>query len=398
MFEYYKGYEIDGSDTSYSLLTPNFEKMKEILKYFLNLKIIDKKKEVYVHGYSIKRNKYKCELEKSYNIANIEKLFEDLIKFDIDSITLKYQYVNIENIYPDVKNEIIEYILKKSDKYSKFNLINPILSSVNSYYDVHLTSDIVDVIKIVEGREIDYSFDLTPKNMKDSYLKLNYYDMDFGVSFIHGMVPLLLSYYTLEKIAEGFPEYNIMPFNDFNEIAFDFEHAIDYDISECFEIHQDDLKTIISNEVFQFTEKNKASVVDKGWLYTEFIFEKLDIFNKVIEDYSCNDSTKSYDLGKNIFTSEYKVFSLSNKYKTTEKNYLAYEDYIQLCTEIYNLNYLSINEIRKFTTTYLNIYENVNSNKYYKCKLRFNVEREKTFFQLIVPVESRKAISRFIER
>ncbi len=29
MFEYYKGYEIDGSDTSYDLLTPNFEKLKE---------------------------------------------------------------------------------------------------------------------------------------------------------------------------------------------------------------------------------------------------------------------------------------------------------------------------------------------------------------------------------
>ncbi|MCT4594432.1 MAG: hypothetical protein N4A57_09215 [Anaeromicrobium sp.] len=42
MFLYYDGYEIDGSDTSYNILTPEMEKLKEVVNYYLQLKIIRK--------------------------------------------------------------------------------------------------------------------------------------------------------------------------------------------------------------------------------------------------------------------------------------------------------------------------------------------------------------------
>lgn len=76
MFEYSKGYENDGSDTSYNIIAPEFETCVEILNYYLRLKMVYKNAPIAVvtAGGPDRKEGW----GKEYNRDNIDELWDAL--------------------------------------------------------------------------------------------------------------------------------------------------------------------------------------------------------------------------------------------------------------------------------------------------------------------------------
>ncbi len=425
MFEYFTGYEIDGSDTSYSLITPNFEKLKEMLRFFFSLKIINKNKPIIINSATKKvngKNKKIDELSnKKYTKDGIDNLFNDLLKYSVESFRIKYTYVNVENLYPEIKRELIDFLLSSDEAVKSNNYTNPIFTRINYYYDNVIGVSATDFIDVTSQGDLDYYDDLTPEKLLKLYMVGDYYNISFDLSVVHGYVSPLLPYYAMEKISKKFPEYELNPFQDYDEINCCGKLNTKFEINECIEISPLKLIEFLRKDIVYCVEvidnqepiyitkdkenKNskKVSVEENATkVYTSHILSKRSVFKKYIpysnkaKEETLNFKGLEYDLGKNIYPKEYKLCSLLYKYIDGNSDYITIENYIKLSKEMANLNYFKDIEIKKYTTIYLQIFESVNSERCFNAKIRYNCKGENDFFELIIPYECKKVINRFI--
>ncbi len=413
MFEYYKGYEIDGSDTSYSLLTPDFEKMKEMLKFFFSLKVIDKNKDIkicYVSKSS--QNKYTKDkvnikelVDKKYNRSNLDELFDDIIKYNVGYIEIRYNYVQIESLFPEVKREIIDYIVLANKNNMKLEYNNPVLTVINPYYDNSIYKSTVDNINITFNVEPDDCFDdITPDDYIELCSKDSNCSIGFDVSVVHGGVSPILPYYIMEKMARRFPEYKLNPYKDYDDINCCGKIDVDWTINECFEISPKNFTKIFKNQEFSFIERinyKDVKYIEEGKVYLHNVESNKYKFNKVMLK-KCEEKDEvfeeNYGYGKQIYSKEFAIYSILKRYKKDESEYITLDDYISFCQEIVEKIQLNHNEVKAYTVVYLNIFYENDKTKYYSCKVRFNTENSKGIFELIVPRKSWTLVNKLLSK
>lgn len=411
MFEYYKGYEIDGSDTYYSLLTPNFEKVKEMITYVLSLKIVDKNKPITIKKAN-KNKRYVTKdfgrkeyfegeelpdlVDRDYDKNNLEELFYDLFEYEVSDFRLEFVYVNIENLYPDIKREIIDMILEERGSVKKYHFKNPVLTRMWSNFDRGLNYQVGELIDCyfipqkLKNSIFDESRTLTPIDKIEEYTKESYFNVDFCVSTVMGGVQPLLSYYVLKKLTLRFPEYEIKALETLNKISCYKLNVNDY-IFESLQISPKDIEHMLSNQLISF---NKTEWVNEGRTrhVNQILIDKGYLYLKQILDFEwyCDETNLNAINYRDEHPLEYKLNKLLRNYYDPTTKYISIENYIKFCEKLYELNYLASNDIRKFTTSYFLLKETVNSEMTYECKVRFNVKEGKKIFEVIVPYECRE--------
>ncbi|PAB61135.1 hypothetical protein [Anaeromicrobium sediminis] len=199
MFSYYDGYEIDGSDTSYNILTPEMEKLKEVVNYYLQLKIIRKDVPIKITKVNTKRKGKLC--NKSYYKHELDLMWEDILSSSIKSFEISYEYVNPYNLYPEVKRELITSIVNNSDIKEK-DLIQPVFwpnPYTQGYMQLFLEPDVAKK-KYTNFNEI----------CRDDYCNRQ---QDNPIRFVDVYCclggPNVLKYYALKKMSLAFPELEI---------------------------------------------------------------------------------------------------------------------------------------------------------------------------------------------
>ncbi len=79
MFTYWRGYEIDGSSTTYNIVFPDQKMYEEVLRYFINLKIINRDDDIYLSILEVKGNGSNIRHTKEcYKADDIDKICEFL--------------------------------------------------------------------------------------------------------------------------------------------------------------------------------------------------------------------------------------------------------------------------------------------------------------------------------
>lgn len=153
MFEYTHGYEIDGSDTSYSILTPERGKCVEVVVYYLSLKTVEKHSPIEVR-LCRKMGMKKCDAEIVYiDHADLNRLAELLGPPDILSCTIYHRFHPTASRYPEVKRAILDLAVPMDPQAKGRSLRNPVILS--HMYDLD------------EVNRIDIAF--TPKGAVDTY-------------------------------------------------------------------------------------------------------------------------------------------------------------------------------------------------------------------------------------
>jgi hypothetical protein len=76
MFTYWKGYEIDGSSTTYNIVIPQQELIVEVLRYIMSLKIIDRNENINISYSETSDKLWKKEVIKNdiYKFEESEKI------------------------------------------------------------------------------------------------------------------------------------------------------------------------------------------------------------------------------------------------------------------------------------------------------------------------------------
>lgn len=393
MFEYYKGYEIDGSDTAYDLFTPSLEKLRELIKYYLSLKIIDKDEPIKITDATKKTSKHLKPKDiteligKEYNRDNLDEIFRDMLKFDVYMIELEYTYVGIESLYPEIKREIIDIFGNEKIKYK-----NPDLTF---FYGMEKAKDGI-CIYIKEPKAevmLEYRNILMPKDLIDVCVKDKYFDVSFYVSTVQGRTLPLHSAYTLEKISKRFPEYKINALEDFNRIS-SHKMISEYYIYESIEIPFEKIKSLMGNEKIKFittySQREKA-YIENGNVYLNQIF----YYSKPFED-----EIHRINL-ENELPLHFKLYTIAKKIIPNFNGYASFEEYIKICEKIFEIGYLKKEEINKFTTMFFELYENVNSEEYTNGKIRLKIKDGKVSFEFLFMPKSNEQIEkiyRMVER
>lgn len=207
MFDYTRGYEIDGSDTSYSILTSERGKCVEVVMYYLSLKTVEKHSPVEVRiCREARRGMNKRDAEIVYiDHADLNYLAELLASPDILSCTISPRFHPTASLYPEIKRAMLDIAIPLDHQAKGRNLRNPV--ALSHMYDLD------------EINRIDLAF--TPKGAEDVY------DMSDDVStqaYIARIrtgpycaveincalgAPYGSVIYGLDKLAERFPELEI---------------------------------------------------------------------------------------------------------------------------------------------------------------------------------------------
>lgn len=205
MFSYWQGYEIDGSDSSYNLITPDRDKTIEILLYYLSLKTIRREQQLKVR-YKYKEKSYSrqySEAEVFFKNSAPHKLAEFLRSPDIVSAIVYYSYIEPGRLFPEVKREIIDIMISLLPKGKKKPVLHePVL------WEEFATQDNIEVFLSQEAaaQANKYSWDITGEEYNKKMLAGAFATIEFncriGADF--GFVA-----YNIKHMAERFPELGI---------------------------------------------------------------------------------------------------------------------------------------------------------------------------------------------
>ncbi|HOQ00655.1 MAG TPA: hypothetical protein PK604_07500 [Acetivibrio clariflavus] len=108
MFTYWKGYEIDGSSTTYNIVIPQRELMVEVLQYIINLKIIDRNDNINISYAETGDNLSKNVVRKDniYKFEEIEKILEITRNPSILDFHINIYCVHPDKLFPQIRKEI----------------------------------------------------------------------------------------------------------------------------------------------------------------------------------------------------------------------------------------------------------------------------------------------------
>lgn len=115
MFSFRRGYEIDGSDMSYSVILPERAKCAEVLRFILSLKVIDRRTPFRVctkkkhREYSIRRLD-KTEFEVAYD--DLARLDEAIHALDLVSCEIDFAYQPPNTLHPEVRRDVVDIVAR----------------------------------------------------------------------------------------------------------------------------------------------------------------------------------------------------------------------------------------------------------------------------------------------
>jgi len=196
MLQYYQSYEIDGSDTSYDLVVPEREKCIELLKFYFKLKTIHKGKPIKIHNATGKGSK--SLKNQTFMPENIENLWDIIRSYDLKFIALQYTYVAPNSLYPEVKRELIDMLLKHAGV--KHTFVNPMFS------EPYHTTDYITID--FDCKPFDHRYDLACSESYYAVVSKNTPFLNVGFDCSLGG-PHELMFYGLSKIRDIFPEFEI---------------------------------------------------------------------------------------------------------------------------------------------------------------------------------------------
>lgn len=324
MFEYYKGYEIDGSDTCYNIITPEVEKIKELVNYYLNLKIIDKNTPITI--YSVNGKKKHSLVGKYYNKHELNRLWEDVSgnKF----FEISYKYVDPNSLYPEVKRELIDFIVNNSN-IKESDLVMPVF--LDNRANIGYMNIILD-----SGKAKKNHFDIEgiySKKYQETIIKNPFYSLQ--IDCILGCSGPL-KYYAIKKMSLTFPEYGIDSEESIGDISF-CEGDIERFIFEQIIIESNDFEytihKILDNKNIEFNNKEKhLELANSRYIYKleeKLKFEYIDVNDKE-KSFSNYDEDKRKDV----------IFDIYNKYfDNTVKGYVRYVQKLSELDFINNKDY-----------------------------------------------------------
>lgn len=205
MFHYSRGYEIDGSDTSYNILTPERAKCLEIVDFYLRLKTVDRRGELEIdlkrqrRDYSLRSESEKFRLEG----FRLEELGEMLASPEVTGCSIFYRYVPMNSLYPEVRREVVDIVARFDGTLRPGEpLHNPV------FWDEHETTDSLDLYFTPEiaRRIYECTEDISTEAYFLPILEGPYVALEIGCR-LGG--PFGSAAWNVTKLAERFPELRI---------------------------------------------------------------------------------------------------------------------------------------------------------------------------------------------
>lgn len=279
MFEYSKGYEIDGSDTSYTIVTSERHKCLEILEYYLRQKVVHKGMPIEVTNAGGPGKK--LVVGNKYTREELHHLWEDLRVADITFAELKYQLVAPNCLYPEVKRDLLDELIRLAGKKPK--LVAP---EFCSSYDIY-ESIIISLTPKAAKNAYQYSCCACGENYVKDVLETPYFTLEVLVS---RNSPHQLHYYVLKKLGKAFPEMQIDSEKLFHDIMYYRVSGsvwLNHSVFERIEVpsadHSQVLNQLATREGFEFDRPNRHydGKLDLANLYylsvSKFDYEYVDV-------------------------------------------------------------------------------------------------------------------------
>lgn len=213
MFTYWKGYEVDGSSTTYNIVVPQRKLVTEVISYFINLNIIDRKAKIrlsYKENSDIailKNKKHSGYINEEFKAEEVDRLCDLLEKPTLKNFSISTECVHPDKLYHELRKEL--YNLSKSRPGAEdreYHYTDPTASDLSfdpalgvtmgiSFYDEE------EPIKDYEAKGLIFNGEALVNNLRNPHFTINF---DCGPSFIYEYAAYIVS-----KLAERFPEIGI---------------------------------------------------------------------------------------------------------------------------------------------------------------------------------------------
>ncbi|MCM1991413.1 hypothetical protein [Oceanirhabdus seepicola] len=375
MFEYYEGYEIDGSDTSYNILTPEIEKLKEVVNYYLNLKII--RKDVPIQITRVNTEQKGEFYKKSYYKYELDLMWEDVFSSSIKSFEISYEYVNPYNLYPEVKRDLIKSIVKNFDLKEE-NLVQPVLlpnEYTQGYMELFLEPDIAK-------KRYTYFNEICGDDYCEKQQNNNIRFIDVYCS-LGG--PNILKYYALKKMSMAFPELEIDAEANISNISW-------------YEIHGENFLY----EQIDFSSKDLYTTINRI-LNLEGVETNYE--NPFINVYHCNDKEKYHQFRYESISYKEKEPKVLGEIDTELECLMGlcekYHDrtlrgHIEFAKQIAPLGFVTDKEFHRCTSIELKIFK-PNSDSFNYGEIYFIRKNNGIQLKLLVPQKIRSYVERILD-
>jgi len=208
LFTYWRGYEIDGSSTAYNIVVPQRELISEVLRYFISLKIIDRKSDIFLSYTEREKSaskEFECKKGK-YKHDEMEKICEILESPAVDSFFINVDCIHPDKLYHQVRNEL--YSISKTRPGAEdrvYNYINPTVSPFRFGPDLRVTFEFsFEEEQAVENHEPEglvFNREALVNNLRGRHFTIT---LGCGPCFIYEYAAYINS-----KLAERFPEIGI---------------------------------------------------------------------------------------------------------------------------------------------------------------------------------------------
>lgn len=383
MFKYYKGYEIDGSDTAYNIIIPDMKKIEEIVNYYLSLKVIHKNKKIIL--------KFNRNSIKKYSIHELDEMWHYIYENNLKSFEIEYTYVATQNLYSEVKREIIDYLLE--DIKIKPKLIDPNFTSSKQSTD-YITVNCFNN-KSVKVNKLD---DITSSDYHNNIIgNHKLFNINFDCSVVRGNTSVLLAYYALRKISERFLELGINPENSINESL----------CSCCYDVLLINAKNHLKEEI-SFKSNDLIFTINKFIDCENFRFYVSPYYKKLRPRKNSNEiipvisAIRYYDCD----VMEYEVFdankNLIDAHKTTSKNkiiakifkntlFKTVEQYVDFVETLSKVKFVTNEMLRELTFCYGIIKDKKRKDEFY-VGLFFDKIDNDLVLKLSVPYDRRSYV------
>ncbi len=210
MFTYWKGYEIDGSSTTYNIVLPKRELISEMFRYLIQLNIIDRKTNIHI-SYSERQvnslGYIYCGNE-DYKPDEMDKICELLKRSDIEHFEISLSCIHPEKLYHELRKEL--YDLSKIRPGGKELICNyhktttsPLSNgpALMIYFDIRFYEEDYEPLEDYEPEGLVFNSKTLISNIKGEHFTVNF---ECGPVFIFEYAAYITS-----KIAERFPEIGI---------------------------------------------------------------------------------------------------------------------------------------------------------------------------------------------
>lgn len=352
MFKYWQGYEIDGSDTSYTILTPEKSTCLEIVKYYLKLKTIDKNKPLQLSIYR-KKEKYSVHFSQK-EVLKIERsqleLLEEIFSDEtIGKIEISYQYVSPNSLYPEIKRQIIDIVASYDEKNKNKQFHNPMLLDSLSHYN-NINYDYIEVLfhPKIARHYYECTDDVSSSKYIDSIIKNDFFAIEVSCSMGASFGILV---YNLQKISERFPELQI----DAKKRILEFDaYFSGKKVYECINVKTNDFAQTIKRMIKQ------GGLVFRNYSYKSYKYyesiEELQCYN-LPNAFPTNVSShlwQHYDEGGTLLAGLEKDDALDILRGVSDgKSYFSIDEYISYVEKLAKVTYFSDNQFSAYTAVYL---------------------------------------------